>query len=480
VCQERAAGDLPFVDAIGTFSGSELSVRVLREPVRCTVYTPDIGRILPVYVPDEYEGFDARTFLELTGEELDRYVESNVAAVSTLAERVRPEAALANHAVMGPVILARALAGSTPYAVKIHGSALEYTVRPAPERFLPWAREGLDPAAGVLVGSRHTAESLWSLIDDPALRARTRLGPPGVDVAAFRPLPAGEARDGLRALADRLDRPAAGWGGERGAAEALRAVAAAEGPVVTYVGKLIVSKGVDLLVAAWPLVHARLPQAALCIVGFGTYREALGEMIAALSRGDLEAVRALASAGREAEGGPRGELRHLAAFLDGMDDTARERYAASACGAAASIHLTGRLEHPDLPALLAASAAQVVPSTFPEAFGMVAAEGAACGALPVSAAHSGLAEVTATLAEALPPGLRRLLSFSLGPGAVEDLADRLISWLELAEPERRDAASRLADLARARYGWEGVAEGVLAAAAGRLGELPEPLPADRS
>ncbi len=40
-------------------------------------------------------------------------------------------------------------------------------------------------AAGVLVGSRHTAESLWETVDDPALPAKTRLGPPGVDVEEF-------------------------------------------------------------------------------------------------------------------------------------------------------------------------------------------------------------------------------------------------------------------------------------------------------
>ena len=42
-----------------------------------------------------------------------------------------------------------------------------------------------------------------------------------------------------------------------------------------------------------------------------------------------------------------------------------------------------------------------MPSTFPEAFGMVAAEAAACGALPVVADHSGLAEVARTLAAAV-------------------------------------------------------------------------------
>ena len=67
-----------------------------------------------------------------------------------------------------------------------------------------------------------------------------------------------------------------------------------------------------------------------------------------------------------------------------------------------------------------------MPSTFPEAFGMVAAEAAACGALPLSADHSGMAEVTATLAPALAPELRPLLSFQVGPDAVD--ADRRRSW----------------------------------------------------
>ena len=111
---------------------------------------------------------------------------SNVAAVQ---DAPTPDVALANHLVMGPVILARALAGRAPYAVKVHGSALEYTVRPHRERFLPYALEGVERAPrGVLVGSRHTAESLWEVLaDEPELPQRTRLGPPGVDVHAFTP-----------------------------------------------------------------------------------------------------------------------------------------------------------------------------------------------------------------------------------------------------------------------------------------------------
>ena len=97
------------------------------------------------------------------------------------------DAALANHLIMGPAILARA---GLRFAAKIHGSALEYTVKPHAKRFLPYAREGLDAASGVLVGSAHTAASLWRALDDPTLPAKTRLGPPGVDTRCSRPFPA--------------------------------------------------------------------------------------------------------------------------------------------------------------------------------------------------------------------------------------------------------------------------------------------------
>ena len=90
--------------------------------MRCTVYRPDIGGLLPVYVQDSYEGIEAKTFAKCDGAEIAAYVQANVDAVREVAERVRPEVALANHLVMGPVILARALSGETPYAVKVHGA----------------------------------------------------------------------------------------------------------------------------------------------------------------------------------------------------------------------------------------------------------------------------------------------------------------------------------------------------------------------
>jgi glycosyltransferase involved in cell wall biosynthesis len=115
-----------------------------------------------------------------------------------------------------------------------------------------------------------------------------------------------------------------------------------------------------------------------------------------------------------------------------------------------------------------------VPSTFPEAFGMVAVEAAACGALPLSAAHSGLAEVTRQLREAVEDDIKPLLSFERAPGAIEEIAAKLTKWLSMPPAERDRARRALSQEARGRFGWDGVARGVIAAAEGRLDELAGP------
>ena len=473
--QERAPERLPFVDAHGDWDEGDLELRTLREPVRCTVYRPDIGTLLPVYVADRYEAMEARTFLECTDDEVEAYVARNAAAVREVAERVRPDVAIANHLVMGPAILARGLAGlGVPYAVKVHGSALEYVVKRDPERFLPWARDGLAPARAVLVGSRHTAESLWEAMGDPALRDRTRLGPPGVDVEAFAPAAPDEAARRLRGLAERLtaaepEAAAEGSSFARDVGAAGRALARldpARERLVVFVGKLIVSKGVDLLAAAWPLVLRRVPDATLVVVGFGAYRDGFERLLAALRDGDVEAARALALEGRAAEGGPRAPLRHLLAHLETNPAPCPELDE--------RVRIVGRLDHDELHEVLPACDAQVVPSTFPEAFGMVAAEGAACGVLPVSAAHSGLAEVSAQLAEAVPAEAAPWLSFAVDDGAVAGLANAIASWLEAPEDVRRRTREALVATARERFSWEGVARDAIAAAEGRLEALRPP------
>ncbi len=505
--QDRHPQAHAFVDGVGDWDHGALHVRAVRpvaSPGSCTVYRPNIGSLLPVYVADRYEGIEARTFADCSEAEVARYIDANVSAVRELVELVEPQIALANHLVMGPVILARALAGrerDVPYAVKVHGSALEYTVKPDPDRFLPFAREGVSRARAILVGSHHTAASLWRALGDPDVVERTRLGPPGVDVVRFAPRDPVTAADGVRALAARLrsaaqelptamDRPAgpgdgpcdgpvavasagaatvgAGEGGgdafardEQAAARALERVRAGEDRLVVFVGKLIFNKGVDLLLAAWPLVLEREPRARLVVVGFGADREPLERLLHALAAGEIERAR-------------DGAMPHLRAFIDALRGPKRDSYTAASRALLEQVVFTGRLDHEELADLLPACEALVVPSTFPEAFGMVAAEGAACGALPVSARHSGLAEVSETLAGAVDEQVAAWLSFPVDDHAVRSLAECVIGWLQ-ADPELRSQTRRsLVATVRERWSWDGVAGGVIAAARGELEALQKP------
>ena len=476
LCQDRDAEQLEWVDRIGAWDGGDLTVEEIRPASSAgsvTVYRPPIGNLLPVYVEDPYEGFEARAFPRLTEEEVEHYIKVNVDAVHDVVEAIGgQDAALANHLIMGPVVFARA--GIRPYAVKNHGSDLEYIVKPHP-RFVPFAEEGLEPAASVLVGSYHTAASLWEAVPGlPDLEAKTGMGPPGVNTAEFAAIPDERKTPSLLELAERIAEgpPSTAFGRDEDAAvEALREYAAAEGPRVMFVGKLIVSKGVDLLVAAWPLVHAANPGARLLLIGFGAYEAGLRALVTAIGDGNLEAVAHIAEEGRALEGG--GDKAEPLSYLNSFLADLPEGYRDAAIASAGSVSFGGRFEHHEVAGVLPASDAMVVPSTFPEAFGMVAAEGASCGVLPICAEHSGLAEVTKTLSDEVPAAAE-LISFDLGPAAVPDLGDRINRWLGL-EPGERDQIGRdIAESADRNWSWEGVAKDVISASAGEVRPVHKP------
>ncbi len=96
---------------------------------------------------------------------------------------------------------------------------------------------------------------------------------------------------------------------------------------------------------------------------------------------------------------------------------------------------------------------------------MVAAEAAAAGVLPISAAHSGAAEVSRELAASLPPAVAGLVSFPLEGRPVEAIADRLNAWFALSAADRDAAGTVLRATVERLWSWEGVARAVLAASA---------------
>jgi glycosyltransferase involved in cell wall biosynthesis len=313
-----------------------------------------------------------------------------------LADHLPADLVFCNHVLLGGPVGA---ASGGRFVVKAHGSELEYAMR-GNEALAAWGRDCLARAAATFVGSPHVRRVLEEVCGHVD---HVHEVPPGVDLDAWRPAARAVALDALLAEA-RRDPPNPGNAAERlpdeGNADRLAGFLGGDRPTVVYFGKLIRNKGVHLLLEALEGVDARA-----VIVGFGD------------ERAELERV-----AGRD-------------------------------------VLFTGPLEHRHLVHLLALADASVVPSIYPEAFGMVAAEAAATGCPPLVARHSGLAEIAAGLAEAYPPGLRHLASFA--PGDAGDLRAKLAELLALNPADRaviRVAARRAAV---ERWSWTSVAHRLL-------------------
>jgi glycosyltransferase involved in cell wall biosynthesis len=287
-------------------------------------------------------------------------------------------------------------ASGTRYVVKAHGSELEYSMRGRPE-LVRWGAESLADAEAVFVGSEHIRAVLEDVVGHVD---RVHEVPPGVDVEEFVP----EARVAALAALIEEARRDPDDGDERhpdpGNAERFASFFAEEEPTIVFVGKLIENKGVQVLFHALRHLDARA-----VVVGFGDYRA------------ELEAL-------------------------------APER-----------VLFTGALEHRHLVHLLPLADVSVVPSIFPEAFGMVAAEAAAAGVPPLVAGHSGLAEVAAGIAAEYPPEFMQLTSFPTGDA--DALRDRVRALLELSPTERRALGSAARRAVERNWSWTRVAERLL-------------------
>jgi glycosyltransferase involved in cell wall biosynthesis len=319
------------------------------------------------------------------------------ANAAALRELLPADLVFANHVLMGAAVGA---AAGARFRVKAHGSELEYSMRGRPD-LEAWARESLAHAEATFVGSRHIREVLEDVVGHVE---RVVEVPPGVDVDEF----VLQERDRalLRLVEEaRNDPPNPGNAEERlpdeGNAGRLAEFLLGGDPTIVYFGKLIEQKGVQVLLEAMRHVDARL-----VVVGFGPHRAAL-----------------------EAEAAPR-------------------------------TLFTGPLEHRHLVNLLPLADATVVPSIFPEAFGMVAAEAAAAGSPPLVARHSGLAEVAAGLEASYPERFRHLASFETGNA--EELARKLNELIGLSQRDRDTLARAARAAVVERWSWATVAQRLLA------------------
>jgi glycosyltransferase involved in cell wall biosynthesis len=315
---------------------------------------------------------------------------------AAVREHLPADLVFANHVLMGAPVGA---ASGIRFGVKAHGSELEYSMRGNVE-LGAWAAASLRTAEAVFVGSAHIRRVLEEVVGPVE---RVHEVPPGVDVDRFVPRPRDEALAELLREC-RQDPPNPGNQRERlpdeANAQRLDEFFERDAPTVLYFGKLLYNKGVHVLLEAMQGVDART-----VVVGFGDYRH------------ELERV---------------APTRTL---------------------------FTGPLGHRHLVNLIPLADVAVVPSIFPEAFGMVAAEAAAAGTPPLVARHSGLEEIAIGLEEAYPDELRHLTSFETGNSL--DLADKLHQLLALPAERRRALGEAARRVAEQKWSWAGVARRLL-------------------
>jgi glycosyltransferase involved in cell wall biosynthesis len=352
------------------------------------VVRPEIDGPLPVFVLDRYEDLEARYLQDLSRAEREHFVQRNAAAVR---EHLPADYVLANHVLLGAPVGASL---GAPFAVKAHGSELEFSMRGNAE-LIAWARESLARAEEVVVGSEHIRDVLADVV---GWTEHVRIVPPGVEVEELRPEPREEALANLLEEARRDGQRRSERDPDTGNAARLEEFFADEAPTIVYVGKLSQEKGVYLLLDAL----SRVGEARTVVVGFGPARPKL-----------------------------EGQARHLRVLF------------------------TGPLEHRHLRHLWPLADVSVTPSVFPEAFGMVAAEAAACGSPPLVARHSGLVAVAEGLEAEYPPKHRDLASFA--PGDVDDLASKLQAVIALPGEERQLLSAAARRAAVARWSWDRVA-----------------------
>jgi glycosyltransferase involved in cell wall biosynthesis len=319
------------------------------------------------------------------------------ANAEAIRRRLPADLVFANHVLPGGAVAA---ATGARFAVYAHGSELEYSIR-GDDVLVEEARAALARADAVFVGSAHMRTVLGEVVGEVE---RVYEVSPGVDVETFRPEERPQALAGLLEEA-RRDPPNPGNRNERfpdeGNVRRLERFFEGGLPTVVYFGKLLYNKGVHLLLEALRGIDARA-----VIVGFGDYRQRLEQLA-----------------------------------------TPRTLF-------------TGPLEHRHLVHLLPLADAVVVPSIFPEAFGMVAAEAAAAGVPPLVARHSGLAEIAAGLEAAYPGRRRALAAFETGNSV--ELAEKLHELLALPPAERAALGAAARTVAVERWGWTGVAQRLIA------------------
>jgi glycosyltransferase involved in cell wall biosynthesis len=476
-------------------------------PGACVLHKPTLGGVLPVYVWDKYEEHPRVVpMVELDDPTVEDYIRRNVEVLDKVVTEHKITALHANHAVLMSVVAQRVSEKhGLPYAIMPHGSAIEYAVK-RDARFHRLAAEAFRRAGKIFVIGPEIRARVETVLaaDVPGLSEKTTDLNLGVDTHLFEPIDPPRRAQNIEGLAAALQ------GVERGktpqltatmrhklgdavAREDLRRILSSASDytakhtdvdcesklgaidwerdrVLLFVGRLIVSKGIQCVLAALPTILEQEPRTRLLVVGHGPMREPMEAMLWALDNGKRRLFEHIVEWGRYLEGAKETEpLVHVQRYLAALEQQGQlEEYFRRAREVRLSerVVFTGYLTHRELRYLFPCCDAAIFPSIVPEAGPLVFLEAMASGVFPLGIYFAGMAASIDAVARELPTEAAALMKLRREEEhTVADIVSGSVGALRLG----RVHAVALRRVAVERYDWTAVGRKLVATLDGLVG-----------
>ena len=534
-CQESSLDGLDYIGDYFKYNPSNSQMIKINEnneenmniSTKATLIQPDISDLLPVYVYDEYENFTVKEFTELSTEELEAYITSNKEALANFFANNKADLVISNHTIMQPVYTSRALEKSyikkpPKHFMVVHGSSLNFSVKNK-QLLKEYAVEGIKKVDGCIFVSNHSKEDFYEYFSDlPDLSEKLHMIPAGVNTEGFLPLCSQSEkyskinrlkelldqkeingmdkinrgrtledqkdylskiiyersceewiRNNLKEIRERFDN----WSPDRDQDRKIDMIDWEKDDVVLFFGKYLWTKGVQLILAASPLILLKNPNAKFIFVGFGSSREIFEALAYALDTNNEHIYESILKRSESMDpegGGPA--YNYFQGLFDKLNENDfREKYYNCAKNNIFERTIfTGIMDHKKLQNLIPVVDLTVAPSIFPEAFGMIAVESLASGVIPLVTNHSGFKDVKKIYTRELKKSsilkkhdeiMKKLSPLNLNSQIVFNLANNTNLLLDLnrklTSEERIELGQQAHEIAAKNFSWDKIAKGYL-------------------
>jgi len=484
VCQENDVEDIDFIEEAFDFCSDNTSYidfhsKTTSYKGKCKLYRPNLNGFLPVFVHDYYEGYEVKEFIACTQEEIESYLGKNKKALDLIFAQQDPDIVWTNHTIMQPVYIARSILGNkrNMHVMTMHGSCLNFAVKKSP-LLANYAMESVKKVDRIVFVSDYSQDEFQTFFsEEDVIKQKSVVIPAGVDLEKFLPLDGQTDKNTyIQSLIKNLEieknkknsRPAkSSWQTDENILSKLKLIDFEKERIILYYGKYLWTKGLQLLIAAAPLILQRHEHTRFIFVGFGSSRKYFESLVEALEGGHrelyIDLLKYPEKFDKEIE---NFSSQFFLALIECLKDQGfAETYFSTAQNRIGNaVTFTGFLAHDYLKGLIACSDVTTAPSIFPEAFGMVAVEALSAGIIPVQTNHSGFAEVIRKYVDEFCDVFDKskmnplYLDENLVLNMAKNISFLLDYYEEMDTSQRQSIRQRARNICTENYSWENIVE----------------------